>query len=91
VACRCDPRCVCESAHLRSRHALLDAIRNAGSSQRQLARDADVSLGMVSQLATGRRTSCTLDLAEALAEVLGVDVDVLFDVSQVSRQAGRTG
>lgn len=91
MACRCDPGCRCESVPLRSRDALLAAIRNAGSSQRALARDAGVTVGMVSQLATGRRTSCTLGLASAIAEALGVDVGVLFDVSQVSRQAGRTG
>ena len=48
-------------------------------SQRSLSRRADVSQTMISMLASGARTSCKPATAERIAEVLGVDVTVLFD------------
>ena len=47
--------------------------------QRSLARRADVSQAFISQLASGKKNSCKPETAERIAEVLGVDVTVLFD------------
>jgi transcriptional regulator with XRE-family HTH domain len=45
----------------------------------RLARYADCSKGFISHLLAGRRSSCTTDLAERIAEALGVPVEILFD------------
>ena len=63
----------------------LEAYRNGEpidprkTTQRSLARRADVSQAFVSQLASGKKTSCKPETAERISEVLGVDVTVLFD------------
>ncbi|TLK56277.1 helix-turn-helix transcriptional regulator [Glutamicibacter sp. V16R2B1] len=63
----------------------MDAYRNGSPidprkiTQRSLARRADVSQAFISQLASGKKTSCKPETAERIAEVIGVDVTVLFD------------
>lgn len=63
----------------------LDAYKNGQPidtrkiSQRSLSRRAQVSQTMISMLAAGKRTSCKPSTAERIAEVLGVDVTILFD------------
>lgn len=54
----------------------------------RLARYAGCSKGFVSHLLAGRRSSCTTDLGERIAEALGVPVEILFDVHK-SPTAGR--
>lgn len=63
----------------------LDNYRNGApidprkTTQRSLARRVGVSQAFISYLASGKRNSCTPEVAERIAEVLGVDVTVLFD------------
>jgi len=63
----------------------MDAYRNGTPidsrkiTQRSLARRAEVSQAFISQLASGKKTSCKPETAERIAEVIGVDVTVLFD------------
>ena len=63
----------------------MDAYRNGAPidprkiTQRSLARRADISQAFISQLASGKKVSCKPETAERIAEVLGVDVTVLFD------------
>jgi len=63
----------------------MDAYRNGSPidprkiTQRSLSRRADISQAFISQLASGKKTSCKPDTAERIAEVIGVDVTVLFD------------
>lgn len=47
-------------------------------SHEQLARWAGCSRGFISHLTSGRKTSCTPDLAERIAEALDVDLSLLF-------------
>ena len=46
----------------------------------RLARYADCSKGFISHLLAARRSSCTPELAERIAEALNVPVEVLFEV-----------
>ncbi|MGH3651596.1 helix-turn-helix domain-containing protein [Glutamicibacter sp.] len=63
----------------------MDAYRNGAPidprkiTQRSLARRADISQAFISQLASGKKVSCKPETAERIAEVIGVDVTVLFD------------
>lgn len=57
--------------------ALMD---QAGVNVRELGDVAQCSPGFISHLRTGRRPSCTPELASRIAECLGVAVDVIFDV-----------
>lgn len=52
--------------------------------QRSLARRAEVSQAFISQLASGKKTSCKPETAERIAEVIGVDVTVLFDAESAT-------
>lgn len=45
----------------------------------RLARYADCSKGFISHLLAGRRSSCTAQLAERIAEALNVPTEVLFE------------
>ena len=50
-----------------------------GRTQRALAQELGLSSkGMVSHLLSGRRTSCSPELAARIAELAGVEFDVLF-------------
>lgn len=46
----------------------------------RLARYAGCSKGFISHLLAGRRTSCTTELGDRIAEALGVPVEILFAV-----------
>lgn len=46
----------------------------------RLARYAGCSKGFISHLLSGRRSSCTAELGEKIAEALGVPTTVLFEV-----------
>lgn len=48
----------------------------------RLARYAGCSKGFISHLLAGRRSSCTTDLGERIAEALGVPIEILFAVSK---------
>lgn len=60
-------------------------VKRAGFNGATLARTVGCSSPMISLLARGQRT-CTADLAEKIAEALGVPRDVLF-LRRVSRKA----
>ncbi|MGV0109798.1 helix-turn-helix domain-containing protein [Arthrobacter sp. CP30] len=47
--------------------------------QRELSRRIGASHSLIYQLTSGRNRTCTPETAERIAEVLGVDVTVLFD------------
>jgi transcriptional regulator with XRE-family HTH domain len=61
---------------------LVELMRSKNNMQTQrLAHYAKCSPAMVSHLRSGRKTSCSDDLAEAIAEALGVPTSALFDPS----------
>lgn len=70
------------------REVLVDEMEAKNFSMARLARYAGCSKGMVSHLTSGRRTTCKPELAENIAEALGVSLRALF-VPQVSTQEGR--
>ncbi|MCX2931346.1 helix-turn-helix transcriptional regulator [Mycobacterium sp. CVI_P3] len=45
----------------------------------RLARYAGCSKGFISHLLSGRRSSCTPELATRIAEALNVPIEILFD------------
>lgn len=49
------------------------------TSQRKLAKRAEVHPSFINHLVSGYRSECTTEVAERIAEALGVDVTVLFD------------
>ncbi|WP_218005566.1 helix-turn-helix domain-containing protein [Janibacter terrae] len=53
----------------------------------RLARYAGCSKGFISHLLSGRRSSCTAELGDKIAEALGVPTTVLFEV-RVSPSSG---
>lgn len=61
-----------------NREVLVEEMGIKGFSLDRLARYAGCSKGMVSHLASGRRTSCTPALAENIAEAMGMSVRSLF-------------
>lgn len=65
---------------LRSAETLRALMRQDDFSLARLARYADCSKGFISHLLSGRRSSCTVDLAERIAEALRVPTEVLFEV-----------
>lgn len=52
-----------------------------GRSYRWLARAAGCSCGFVSHLCSGRKKTCTPELATRIAEALDVPVELLFGMS----------
>lgn len=46
----------------------------------RLARYSGCSKGFISHLLSGRRSSCTVELGDKIAEALGVPTTVLFEV-----------
>jgi transcriptional regulator with XRE-family HTH domain len=58
-----------------------------GLTHEALARRAACSRGFVSQLAVGKRKSCTAELAGRLAEALEVPVSALFVTGDPERAA----
>ena len=66
------------TAWLRDREALALVVSPCGLSERELARQALLGHSTLNHLLTGRRNSCSVQTAQAIAEVLGVDVVQLF-------------
>lgn len=64
---------------VKSPDLLLALMSAANLSYGQTADFAKCHKSFISHLASGRRSSCTTELAERIAEVLKVDVKVLFD------------
>ena len=59
-------------------------------SQRELADFVDCHPSMINHLTSGRAASCTPELAERIAKVLGVPLDVLFEARKASASSTRT-
>jgi len=55
------------------------AISRSGLTYRGVAERAECSLSFISALANGRKTGATTELAERLAEVLAVPVELIFE------------
>lgn len=53
-------------------------------SQRHLAERVGVNPSFINHLTAGRSTTCTPQVADRIAEVLGVDTSVLFDEQESS-------
>lgn len=64
---------------LRSPATLRALMEQYGFSLGRLARYADCSKGFISHLLSGRRSSCTPELAARIAEALNVPLEVIFD------------
>lgn len=64
---------------LRSAEILVAFMRQKDFSMERLARYAGCSKSMISHLTSARKTSCTPELAERLAEALDVPREALFD------------
>ncbi len=73
---------------LANREGLVDAMERRGFSLDRLARYAGCSKGMVSHLTSGRRKTCSPQLAQNIAEALDMPLSLLF-VPKVSTQQGR--
>ena len=63
---------------LRSTDTLRAIMEMQGFSMSRLARYAGCSKSFIAHLRSGRKTTCTPQLAEKIAEALSVPVDVLF-------------
>ncbi len=66
------------TAWIRNRERLADLIDRSGLSERAVARTVSLSHSTVNHLVSGRRTSCSVTTAHAIAHVLGVDAKRLF-------------
>ncbi|OHU23436.1 hypothetical protein BKG77_07165 [Mycobacteroides chelonae] len=75
---------------LRSADTLRALMEQDTFSLGRLARYSGCSKGFISHLLSGRRGSCTPELAERIAEALGVPISVLFEV-RVTPSEGHTG
>lgn len=73
---------------LRSPDTLRALMNQDDFSLARLARYADCSKGFISHLLMGRRSSCTPQLAQRIAEALHVPVEVLFE-PRASPSGGR--
>lgn len=66
---------------LKSPSLLRAHMDSAGMSTRQLAEHAGLKHhSFIDHLRAGRKTSCSIETGTAIAEALGVDTSVLFDV-----------
>jgi transcriptional regulator with XRE-family HTH domain len=74
---------------LTSKDTLRAVMTQKGFSGARLARYAGCSSGFISQLGRGVKTTCSPQLAENIAEALGVDRDLLF-VERLPSAPGRT-
>lgn len=71
---------------LRSRLVLGAFVDDAGISEREVARRAGLSHSTVNHLITGRRTSCTLSTAVAIARAVHCPIGALFMAETVTEQ-----
>lgn len=74
---------------LTSKETLKALMQQRGFSLDRMARYAGCSKGMVSHLTAGRKKTCSAELAENIAEALGVPLEILF-VPSVSSQEGQS-
>lgn len=63
---------------LQSRHTLKALMAQRSFSLERLARYSGCSKSMVSHLTAGRKSTCTPELAERIAEALEVPLEILF-------------
>lgn len=77
---------------LQSAGTLSALMKQRGFSMSRLARYAGCSKSFISHLIAGRKTTCTPELAERIAEALEVPLSLLFvpSVSAVGSQSERT-
>lgn len=75
---------------LRSAETLRALMRQDEFSLARLARYAGCSKSFISHLLSGRRSSCTTELGDRIAEALSVPVEILFVVCK-SPSAGQSG
>ncbi|MFI5783533.1 helix-turn-helix domain-containing protein [Nocardia sp. NPDC051570] len=64
--------------HLTSHETLKALMRQRGMTLDALARATGCSIGHLSQLRSGRRNSCSPELAAKITEALAVPADLLF-------------
>lgn len=74
---------------LTSAETLVALMRQRGVGYEKVARYAGVSKGFISHLAKGRKTTCTKQTADRIAEFLSVPREILF-VEQRTTDSGRT-
>lgn len=67
---------------LRNRTLLNEYIEHRGIKQADVARSAAVSRQFISLLCTGKKTTCTPDVAEAIEERLGLLKGTLFEANE---------
>ena len=67
-----------QRAWLRDREALAQLVSYSGLSERELARRAMLGHSTVTHLLSGQRKSCSVQTAQTIAGVLGVEVHKLF-------------
>lgn len=58
--------------------------------QRELSRRIGANESLIGHLTSGRNRTCTPQTAERIAEVLGVDVSVLFDPEEPTTSANHS-
>lgn len=73
---------------LRSGGALREQMDRQGKSLADVARYAGVSRGFISHLTAGREKTCSPKVAQRIADLLGVSLELLFEV-QVPSGSGR--
>ena len=71
---------------LRNRLVLGAFVDNAGLSEREVARRAGLSHSTVNHLMTGRRATCSISTAAAIARVVGCPIGALFLAESASEQ-----
>lgn len=69
---------------LRSAEILVAFMRQKDFSLGRLARYAGCSRSMISHLTSGRKTSCSPELADRISEALDVPTEALFDLRESS-------
>lgn len=73
---------------LRNRLVLAAFVDNAGVSEREVGRRASLSHSTVNHLIAGRRTTCALSTALAIAQALQCLIGALFIVESGDEQKG---
>ena len=71
---------------LRNRLVLGAFVDNAGMSEREVARRAGLSHSTVNHLITGRRITCSLPTAAAIAQAVGCPIGALFIAETAAEQ-----
>ncbi|MDT0264462.1 helix-turn-helix domain-containing protein [Jatrophihabitans lederbergiae] len=71
---------------LRNRLVLAAFVDNARMSEREIARRAGLSHSTANHLITGRRTTCSLSTAVAIAQALHCPNGTLFNVEEAAEQ-----